>query len=144
MNNRWALLALPLLAVAVGCGDSADVPELGEVTGTVTMDGQPVPNAVLTFQPEHARPSYGRTNEEGQYELIYTDDNPGATIGKHTVRITTAAEGDPDQGQEAQKETIPAKYNVQTELTANVEAGDNVIDFQLESGGEIVEQDDSE
>jgi hypothetical protein len=39
-------------------------------------------------------------------------------------------------------ETVPARYNTKSELTANVKRGDNVINFALESGGEILEPTD--
>lgn len=141
--NRLLFLLLSTVLLTAGCGGT-DGPDLGYVEGTVKMDGKPVPNAVLTFQPENARPSYGRTNEEGWYELVYTDEKLGATVGTHQVRITTGEEGDEDSGVEGQKERIPAKYNVNSELTREVEPADNVIDFDLESEGEIIEQSDAD
>jgi len=142
--NCSILLALSALVLAIGCSQG-DMPDIGYVEGTVTLDGNPVANALVTFQPEHARPSYGRTDDSGHYELSYTDDAKGATIGAHTVSISTASGGDPDQDIPASKETIPAKYNANTELKADVKAGDNEIDFPLESaGGEIVEESDAD
>lgn len=143
MKHQTIFIAASILLVSLGCGKT-EGPDVAYVEGTVTMDGNPVSNAVLTFQPDHARPSYGRTNEEGWYELYYTDEKEGATLGTHQVRISTAEEGDEDTGRAGQKETIPAKYNVQTELTAEVAPGDNVIDFPLKSEGEIIEQSDAD
>ena len=117
-----------------------------------------MPNVVLTFQPQQARPSYGKTDENGWYELIYTDDNPGAVLGTHIVRISSADgtggngddgsyqesyeeganyEGSVDQGTESETrgEKIPNKFNMNSELTADVKSGDNVFDFDLTSGG---------
>jgi len=116
---------------------------LGYVEGTVTMDGQPVANATLIFQKSGARPSAARTDADGKYELVYTDEVNGVALGTHTVFISTFSEGDEDQDIARQKETIPAKYNNNSDLTAEVVAGSQVIDFALESGGEIVEIDDS-
>ncbi|MHC4400048.1 MAG: DUF1559 family PulG-like putative transporter [Planctomycetota bacterium] len=112
---------------------------LGYVEGTVTLHGEPLSNALVTFQPEHARPSYGRTDLEGWYELVFTAGNKGAKIGKHRVSISTKAEGDPDADPPIPSfpEKVPAKYNRNTELTADVGDGDNVIDFPLKSGSEI-------
>ena len=135
-----------------GCGGS-DLPELGYVEGTVTLDGKPLPNVVLTYQPNKARPSYGRTDENGWYELTYTDDNPGAVLGTHNVRISSADaagggsddgtyeesyedEGDyedSDQESAGKGEKVPAKYSRNSELTADVKSGDNVFDFALTS-----------
>ena len=141
MMHHRSLIGSAALLVLLGCG-GVDGPDLGQVTGTVLMDGNPVSNAVLVFQPEHARPSYGRTDAEGKYELYYTDEKPGATIGEHRISITTGEEGDEDSGQAGQKESIPAKYNIRTELTREVAAGENTIDFKLDSEGQIVEQRD--
>ena len=49
-----------------------------------------------------------------------------AKPGKHTVTITTATE-------EAPEETLPAKYNTQTELSADVRDDSNTINFELSS-----------
>jgi hypothetical protein len=132
-----------LAFIAVGCGGPSDFPEIAPVTGTVTMDGQPVPNAIVTFQPlEAGRPSYARTDENGRYEMIYTNDNPGARLGKHLVMISTQSDGDEDQNIPRSRETIPAEYNMRSNLERVVEATDNVFDFELQSSGEIAEMDE--
>ncbi len=126
--------------VCLGCG-RGDLPDLGYVEGIVTLDGQPLPNATLTFQPESAgRPSYGRTDEKGWYELIFTAGNEGATLGKHTIAITTLADGDPDADPPipSSPEKLPSQYNSRTELTREVQPGKNDGDFELSSEGEII------
>ncbi len=130
-----------VLLVCAGCGGS-DLPDLGYVEGTVTLDGNPLPNAIVTFQPERARPSYGRTDENGWYELAYTDEAKGATLGTHQVTISTKSDGDPDADPPvpSSPEKVPARYNMKSELTAEVKAGDNECNFPLESKGEIVEE----
>ena len=136
-----AALSLCVLSLVLGCGvGGADIPDIGHVVGTVTMDSKPLSGALVTFQPEGGRPSAGRTDENGKYELVYSRNNNGALPGMHVVSISTLDEGDPDSGIEATKETIPAKYNVQSELTTTVVAGDNTIDFDLDSEGEIIEE----
>ncbi len=139
MHKFRAATIMLTCVVCVGCG-SSNHPDTPSVSGTVTLDGAPVANAVLTFVPlEEARESYGRTDADGKYELYYTDDDKGAVPGKHSVRITTAGGGDEDSGVEGSTEKLPAKYNTRTELTAEVEAGKNSIDFPLVSEGEIIE-----
>lgn len=75
-NRRVWLLSAGVLwmATVVGCGNS----DLGTVTGTVHLDGQPLADAVVTFYPQGVDPaaggggaSYGRTDETGAYELQY-------------------------------------------------------------------------
>ncbi|MBW3597231.1 MAG: carboxypeptidase-like regulatory domain-containing protein [Planctomycetes bacterium] len=131
----WFPAAL-VLALTLGCGNQ----NLGRVEGTVTLDGQPLEGAMVTFSPvEGGRPAAARTDAAGRYELIYTRDDEGALIGEHQVSITTydeiPLENDEDEVQVV-PERLPTKYNVATELTAVVESGSNQIDFDLESAGE--------
>ena len=133
---RRSILLNLLLVIATtiaGCSSGAsDVPPLGKVTGLVTMDGQPVVGAVVEFQPANGRPSSGTTDDQGRYELIYTNELHGAIVGSHKVKIST-----PqyvlynDASTTENKESIPAKYNTQTTLSAEVTAGSNDIGFQL-------------
>lgn len=127
-------LSIFSLCLATGCGGGggSDQPDLGTVTGVVTMDGQPLANVVVTFSPENGRPSVARTDESGNYELGYLAETRGAVIGKHTVSITTPQENPTPPGQ-VYKDPIPAKYNTKTTLTADVKEGANTFDFQLES-----------
>jgi hypothetical protein len=123
-----------LLLWVVGCGPD----NVGQVSGTVRLDGQPLEGAYVEFQPVAGNsPSRGVTDATGQYTLKYTREIEGAELGEHTVRITTYAGGDPDA--EPPKppvpEKVPRKYNAQSELKAKVEKGSNTADFELQSGG---------
>jgi hypothetical protein len=113
----------------LGCGP--DLPELGYVTGTVTMNGKPLEGVVVEFRSEAGgRPGIGVTDSEGHYELTYTGGVEGTKVGPATVSITTQwPEGEPPPGQ---RERIPAKYNTRTTLKETVEPGDNVFDFDLD------------
>lgn len=60
--------------------------------------------------------------------------------GDYLVSITTFREAEEDEDGnliEAQPETVPARYNLETELTATVEEGGGPYDFQLELGDVI-------
>jgi hypothetical protein len=144
--NVWRILAGAALAVmsvwAVGCNPES-LPGLGRVTGTVTMDGKPVPNASLVFTPKEsgATASLGRTDDTGNYELYYSRGNKGAKTGEHSVTINNyRAPG--EDGNPGQPESIPTQYNLKTELTATVNSGTNKIDFALKGGGEVVQPDE--
>jgi len=121
LTAAFALL-MPV-ACLVGCGDSSG-PELGKVSGTVTLDGAPLAGATVEFHPqgEGVRPSFGATDADGGYELMFLRDKPGAPVGMNTVMITV----DPPQ-------EVPAKYNKSSELTADVKSGSNQFDFNLTS-----------
>lgn len=129
-----AFLSVIPLIFSVGCGGGGadDQPDLGAVSGVVSMDGQPLADVVVTFNPAQGRPSIGKTDSTGKYELGYLRDTKGAMIGTHTVTITTPQEGPTPPGQ-TYKDPIPAKYNSKTTLKEDVKAGDNTINFELVS-----------
>ena len=79
---------LLILTCCLGCSGGSDV-ELGKVTGLVTMNGEPLADAIVVFKPAEGNPSTGRTDSNGNYDLTYLGNSPGAIVGKHSVRITT-------------------------------------------------------
>ena len=120
------------MTLVAGCTPKPKgLPDLAPVTGTVTMDGQPLPGASISFVSEAgAQASFGGTNETGKYELRYSGPHRGATIGPNTVQISTATNNPvgPDW-----KDPIPEKYNKKTELKVEVKPGQNTFDFDLKS-----------
>lgn len=115
------------VAILAGCGRSG--PELATVSGTVTLDGKPLPKARLEFQPVGiGSPSYATTDAKGHYELTYALDRPGAMLGKQTVRITTFRQL-PGGGEIPER--VPAEYNSETTLEREIASGHNKFDFPL-------------
>lgn len=138
MNRVFVVLSLSLVGL-VGCGGDSN---MGGVTGTVTLDGQPVSDATVNFTPKKAgSPSNGRTDSSGKYELSYSKSKKGAEIGEHTVRVTTFRKANPDAETPitAVPEKIPARYNSKSELTKEVKSGNNTIDLELKSDGPVVQ-----
>ncbi len=135
---RRACLLTLLIAIA-GCG--TDGPQLAEVSGVVTVDGKPVPNAVVTFIPTGGSTSYGKTDAQGKYTLMFTDTKYGAMIGKHSVELEVRRYSPSElaemkaAGENVSTESvaIPRKYKAAGALTAEVEEGSNTIDFKLTS-----------
>jgi hypothetical protein len=74
-----------LLSLAAGCGPSG--PHVVKVSGTVTRGGKPVNKLFLNFYPEHGRPSWGVTDQDGHYTLNYDSSRQGAVTGKHKVWV---------------------------------------------------------
>ena len=110
------------------------MPDLGTVSGVVTLDGAPYPNAIVSFTPAQGRPSQGVTDSDGKYELIYMPGVMGAELGKHTVSISTKYQAPENPGSEPQfVEPLPAQYNANTTLSETVEKGDQEINFPLTS-----------
>jgi hypothetical protein len=120
--------------VSAGCGRQG--PPLGTVHGQVTMDNQPVPRASITFSPQEPGPSsYGVTDGDGRYTLFFSDRQAGAVLGKHNVQIEALEPDEDENGNPVGPEPvkIPQKYRVPGPLTGEVNAGDNEINFPLDS-----------
>ncbi|PQO27158.1 carboxypeptidase regulatory-like domain-containing protein [Blastopirellula marina] len=128
------LLALLCLATTLGCFGSGSDLQFGEVQGKVTLEGKPLPYATVRFQPTNGRPSYGKTDESGEYALKFKGQEVGALVGQHSVAITTEDRiENPETGESRwQKEILPPKYNSETTLSAVVEPGENVFNFDLD------------
>jgi hypothetical protein len=127
-----------IVGIVALCGCSSGKPNVpfGTVHGRVTLDGEPLATAAVMFEPANGRPSYGVTSDQGEYSLVYRGKPWGAIVGPHTVRITTEAliSESPDAASATiRKELLPAKYHTQSTLTAQVEKGDNTINFDLKS-----------
>ncbi len=142
--NRVRTFGLALLIGAItfssiGCGGGGpdDKPDMGQVTGTITMDGKPLADATVTFIPEKGRPAFGKTDAEGKYELTYIRQEKGCKIGPNKVSVTTAVEADEsgDEGEAKKKapERVAVKFNKKTTLTADVKKGPNTFDFAVEA-----------
>jgi hypothetical protein len=134
-------LALPL-ALAAGCGSG---PKYAPVSGRVMLNGQPLANATVSFQPiaegkmdAPAPGATGHTNANGEYSLTSADGRHGAWVGKHLVRITAVAEkvgeGDtrPPRGGWPQADKVPPRYNKDSKEEFTVPAGGtDKADFAL-------------
>jgi hypothetical protein len=133
------LLTIGLLAAAaLGCTKDG-YSELGlvPVAGKITLDGKPLANAKVVFEGDDTRSAIGTTDASGQYKVMYDSQTAGATPGAKIVRITTADVGEEgggaSEGATVAKESVPARYNVQSELKADVSAGKKTYDFELKS-----------
>ena len=131
VSVRLACTLLCGLLLTTGCTQKPKgMPDLAPVTGTVTLDGQPLTNATISFSSDSGQVSFGGLDASGKYELRYSGPHKGATIGPNTVSISTSTEN--PVGPEW-KDPIPAKYNTKTELKADVKPGPNTFDFELKS-----------
>jgi hypothetical protein len=129
---RVAYAACALGIVVFGCRNEV---ELGNALGVVTIDGKPAKDLTIRFVPiGGGRSALGRTDENGFYEMQYSATASGALVGPVRVEITAAEEETDAAGNSRMKpETIPARYNMNSELKADVGSGDNSFDFDLEA-----------
>lgn len=140
---RTTALCLSLFTVmfiGTGCGGGGSGPELGSVTGVITLDGKPLEGANIEFTPVGGagRPSAGESDSSGYYSLTYKGTTNGARIGEHEVTMTTFQEAMNYGGAEGfedmpgRDEEIPKKYAAE-KLRVKVEPGSNTINLELTS-----------
>ena len=96
LRSQWkCLVCLAALALLVGCGTSTG-PNTVPVTGLVTLDGTPVPGAVVTFSPQTAdgQAAAGTTDGSGRFELTTSVSGDGAVPGSYFVGISKTSGGE--------------------------------------------------
>lgn len=125
----------------IGCGKSSG-PELVEVTGTVTLDGKPLSNAVIYFLPNLDKGTKGPTasavlDAEGKYRLSSPGGKSGVIKGHHFVTLICQENGvrevEPNVFVRIEgKCLLPARYSYEktSKLVAEVAKSDT-IDFEL-------------
>lgn len=143
---------LTLIVLFAGCGIAPQADygavELIQATGTITLDGEPLPDAVVTFDSEDGQFSYALTDDSGSYRLNFDSVMKGVTPGKKIIRISTTRkvtglnsseegasddEGATPENAQRAAELVPAKYNRQSELTTEVTSEQTTYDFKLSS-----------
>lgn len=135
-DGRLAVLLVALVGLS-GCGSN-----LGEVTGVVTLDGQPLRGggdvrATVYFQPVsgNGTTASGLLNESGQYR-ISSGSQQGVAPGEYVVTISaTQLVRSPSGGPAGGKRiTDPSYANASTSgFKCTVEAGDNEYNLALNS-----------
>ena len=113
-------------------GGKTYLPPLGQVTGTVTLNGKPVENATVWFHPiqpqtdkgdkkKRVSSSGGATDATGHYVLRYVGEATGAVVGECRIGIEAPSRSD-----------IPPKYlGANLTVTKKVTSGTQVIDINL-------------
>ncbi|HEV3203175.1 MAG TPA: hypothetical protein VGY77_02275 [Gemmataceae bacterium] len=139
MGVRQTVFIAGLLTI--GCSGGKTAP----VSGKVTLDGKPLADATVVFQPIGSEKSVspgpgsqGKTDENGHYSLqVVGEGTHGAYVGKHRVEISKfvrekgEASGDRDN---RSRDIVPPKYNLKTTLTRDVPpGGTQKANFDLES-----------
>src|SRR5687768_4635634 len=73
-----------VLVLAVGCSSK---PEMGQLSGSVTFQGKPVPAGWISFTPEPGKgPVRVCQIKDGRYDSSKEAD-PGIILGKNQVKI---------------------------------------------------------
>ena len=133
---RWKLVVLcgAMLLVGQGCSRQFE----SEVSGTVTLDGNPLRTGTLTLQPVAGGPLVASgISEDGTYR-IKTGSSTGLPAGEYLVTVQAFSEI-PSPGmndkQLAAISLIPLSYRSKATsgLRVTVEPGANVIPIELGS-----------
>lgn len=102
-----------------GCSGSR---KSAPVSGQVTLDGQPIADVFVSFQPQvdaskdisvDAMGSTAVTDQAGKFTLRLSDtDQPGALVGKHVVRLSDKLAASKSDGgpAAAAKPRFPSRY----------------------------------
>lgn len=140
MNSLRALmdwLLLLLLLLAAGCG--GDASGRYAISGTVTLDGQPVTTGAIAVIPAQGTdgPTSGGSIEDGEYSI---PASKGPTAGRYRVEIRWPREAGqvelyPGQSGAKFEEAIPAKYNSKSTLEIQVGEGSTEHNFDLTTSG---------
>lgn len=87
-RSCWLLLAGSLFLV--GCGEGGSDVSTVPVTGVVTLDGNPLPGASVSFSPKDStgRAAVGMTDMDGKFSLMTVSPGDGAVPGEYGVTVT--------------------------------------------------------
>ena len=135
VRPRFLLTVLALAALG-GCGDSQN---RSEVTGRVTLRGQPVDDGIIQFAPlDGQQTGDGAQIVQGQYRI---PKDKGLAPGRYKVSIyagdgrSGAGDASPDSphaGSRPGKERVPPEYNESSTLVREVTAGGpNELNFDI-------------
>ncbi|MBN2024036.1 MAG: hypothetical protein JW809_14725 [Pirellulales bacterium] len=94
----WVSCFLAVGLLVAGCDRGPKLPPMANVSGTVTLDGKPVPTGTVQFIPDRDKgtpvgpPAVGYIDENGRFTLT-TAGKPGALVGWHKIRVRAQKEG---------------------------------------------------
>ena len=122
-------------AILLGCGAKSDVERM-PIQGAVSFQNQPVTEGQIRFIPvgDTKGPVSGAAIRDGAYRM---DGRGGVPAGTYRVEIEArrpipGGKVDPlTPGQTPTEQYLPAKYNLQSDLTMTIESGSGTITKDL-------------
>jgi hypothetical protein len=148
-------LAITCLVFLGGCSGSSG-PTLHSVSGTLTLDGQPLSGVTVNLFPVDTSQisSAGVTDSAGHFSVATSTGEPGAVAGKHKVVLSggtvSGADGTPEymqssdssarssQAPVAPKVPYPSEYGSADTTPEEVEitSGSNELTIAITGGAE--------
>ena len=133
-------LAVLAAVVLVGCGPGNPLGRRA-VCGTVTLDGKPLPQGTVLFEPQGSEGAMaGASIADGKFSV---EARRGLPPGTYLVRISAASntraaskgppgsDGIARRGADYPVELIPPKWNSQSRQTVTVENDSEQFDFNI-------------
>ena len=112
------LITACILGLASGCSRGRQYPPTHSVSGVVTVEGQPVADAIVSFLPDNGQnPANGSTDASGRYELTSFTRGDGAMEG--SFRVTIVKYEKEFEGKPVVSAEKPAAAEVESEETGN-------------------------
>jgi hypothetical protein len=132
---RTLSLSLLLAALVVAAGCNNQDPNRGEVTGLVTVNGQPAASGAVAFSPVDGQsPTSGGKIVNGEYSVKASIGTVKVAIRVPKVVGQRKLYNTPDSPiQPLMEETLPPEYNDRTTLTFDVKPGVNEHNFDLKT-----------
>lgn len=124
----WSMVFV-CLAMAAGCSD----PNIGIVSGSVMIDGEPAETGSITFAAEDGLTGpIGTMIADGKYSVELPIGMAKVEIRVPVVVGQKKLYNTPDSPvSDVMEESLPPRYNDETELTYDVVPGESVKDFEL-------------
>lgn len=140
MNGRaqWSFTGVVVawfVVALAGCGTD-DPLNRQPVSGTVSLDGQPLANGTIEFQPLKKGVGSGAVIEKGEFVIPAAK---GLPPGEYIVRVSAAADdGEPQEfpgeSDNLAVELIPAEFNTESDVRFSVkDEEDNVLELKIPS-----------
>src|SRR5215212_9187307 len=130
LRNMYLWVALSVFSVIVACGCSGK-PQMGDVQGTVTINGQPLSEGAVRFIPvDGTTPTTGGTIRDGKFRVTVPVAKQRVEISANVIdREKTPPKATNDQI--VMKKLVPSRYNSESKLEINVVAGLNEPVYEL-------------
>ncbi len=129
-----AVTAMGLALLVPGCSNSHR--PVYPVRGQILVQGQPLPQAIVTFHPVGAstddlRPS-AQTDDQGYFTLTSYAGGDGAPQGEYAVTVTcfrSFTDRNASEGDESTRNVLPPRYAnpATSQLRATVGEGNNQL-----------------
>jgi len=129
------LLAASACVFLVGCSGG----DKSSLTGTVTLDGEPLANCTLNFTSLEQGPGgVAQTDDSGKYKAAMSLNNDWMAPGEYLVEARSRADVLASENLSHEVKpgdaSLPERYHgPESELRMTLEPGSNTVDFELSS-----------